>query len=262
MISKADNADMFFYADVLKLFKRVEMEDDAIALQNNIAKLYDWTKYSLLNFHPNKCVPMRIKQRSKALPFECFYNKDETWLKMVHSEKDLAVIFDNKLHFEEHIAQIVTKSTSLTGMIRRSFIHMDKFMFKTLITSIVRPHLEYGAPVWNPHHKRLINKLENVQRRATKLIPGFANISYKDRLKSLQLPTLAYRRYRGDMIELYKMTHNLYDTNATNGFLRFRTSRARGHNFNLAKETCKNDIKRYSFRHHTTANGTIYLGKL
>ena len=90
---------------------------------------------------------MRIKQRSKALPFECFYNIDETRLKVVHSEKDLGIIFDDNLHFEEHIAAIVTKSTSLTGMIRRSFIHMDKFMFKTLFTSIVRPHLEYGVPV-------------------------------------------------------------------------------------------------------------------
>ena len=70
MLSKAENADIFPYADDLKLFKRVEMEYYAIALQNKLDKLYDWTKYSLLNFHPNKCVSMRIKQRSKALPFE------------------------------------------------------------------------------------------------------------------------------------------------------------------------------------------------
>ena len=181
---------------------------------------------------------MRIKQRSKALLFACFYNIDETRLKVVHSGKDLGIIFDDNLHFEEHIAAIVTNSRSYEQ-----------------IQNLVYIHRKTSPGIWSPclnsYHKRIINKLENVRRRATKLIPGFANISYKDRLKSLQLP-MAYRRYRGDMIELYKMTHHLYDTNATNGFLRFRTSRARGHNFNIAKETCKSDIKRYSFRHRTT----------
>jgi len=33
-----------------------------------------------------------------------------------------------------------------------------------------------------------------------------------DRLIYLNLPTLKYRRLRGDMIEVFKITHNIYDT--------------------------------------------------
>ena len=51
--------------------------------------------------------------------------------------------------------------------------------------------------------------LENVQRRATKKIPGFKNMSYEDRLQKLKLPTLAYRRKRGDMIETQDNIWNL-----------------------------------------------------
>ena len=40
---------------------------------------------------------------------------------------------------------------------------------------------------------------------ATKLIPELSNKSYSNRLKSLNLPTLKYRRHRGDMIELFKI---------------------------------------------------------
>ena len=138
------------------------------------------------------------------------------------------------------------------GMVRRSFMYLDKDMFKSLFTAIIRPHLEYGAPVWNPHFKKQINLIESVQRRATKLIPGLFNLSYKERLKSVKLPTLEYRRYRGDMIELYKMTHHLYDKDATQGFLRYKPAHSRGHKFNLHKEYCKKDIRRYSFRHRTT----------
>ena len=37
-------------------------------------------------------------------------------------------------------------------------------------------------------------------------------MSYEDRLQKLKLPTLAYRRKRGDMIETYKITSETYDT--------------------------------------------------
>ena len=33
-----------------------------------------------------------------------------------------------------------------------------------------------------------------------------------ERLKVLGNPTLKYRRYRGDMIEMYKILHGIYDT--------------------------------------------------
>ena len=94
-------------------------------------------------------------------------------------------------------------------MLRRSFVHLDKDMFKKLFTSMVRPHLEYGAPIWNPHTKKNIDAIENVQRRASKRIPWLSHLTYKQRLEAIKLPTLQYRRYRGDMIETYKMSHGL-----------------------------------------------------
>ena len=55
-----------------------------------------------------------------------------------------------------------------------------------------------------------IDKLEKVQKRATKCIPGLFNKSHSDGLKFLNLPTLTYRRYRGDMIELFKILKVIY----------------------------------------------------
>ena len=51
-----------------------------------------------------------------------FYNMDETRLKIVKSEKDLGILFNDDLSFDEHIAAKVKKATSLVGMIRRSHI--------------------------------------------------------------------------------------------------------------------------------------------
>ena len=99
----------------------------------------------------------------------------------------------------------------MLGILKRNFKHTDKDTFVNLYKTIVRSHLDYAISVWAPHSKKLIDDLERVQRRATKLVRHCKDLCYQDRLKYLQLPTLAYRRARGDMIEVYKILTNKYD---------------------------------------------------
>ena len=165
---------MYLYADDLKVFNEICLDEDVDKLQYDIDKLYDWTQYSLLKFHPDKCVVMRlIPSKGRMLP-------------VVYIEKHLGIIFDNTLSFEEHINSKVNKANSLVRMLRRSFVYMEKDMFKTLFVSIVRPHIEYGKTVWNPKAKKLINSLENVQCRVSKMVPGLGDLSYKGRLRVLK----------------------------------------------------------------------------
>ena len=44
----------------------------------------------------------------------------------------------------------------------------------------------------------------------TKLVPELKNLEYGDRLRMLKLPSLYYRRARGDMIETYIYLHGIY----------------------------------------------------
>ena len=46
--------------------------------------------------------------------------------------------------------------------------------------------------------------------RALNLIPGFKGLTYEEQLRRTKLPTLAYRRLRGDLIEVFKH-FNSYD---------------------------------------------------
>ena len=73
-----------------------------------------------------------------------------------------------------------------------------------LYKSIVRPHLDYCVQAWRPHRKD-IDKLEKVQRRATKMVEGLEGYSYRDRLRILGLTTLETRFLRADLIEVFKI---------------------------------------------------------
>ena len=81
-------------------------------------------------------------------------------------------LIDNRLTFENHINEKVNKANSIMGVIRRTFEFLDIKTFRLLFTPLVRPHIEYANQVWNPYLKKHIDMLENVQRRATKSIPG------------------------------------------------------------------------------------------
>ena len=74
--------------------------------------------------------------------------------------------------------------------------------------------------------------LEKVQKRATKMVSNCSKLSYFDRLKYLGTPTLKYRRYRGDMIETYKILHGFYDCTVSPTLPRYdMTSRLKGKQF-------------------------------
>ena len=79
-----------------------------------------------------------------------------------------------------------------------------------LYMTLVRPHLEYANAIWGPFYKQDQQLVERVQRRATKMIPCLSNLSYENRIHSLNMPSLHHRRKRGDMITTYKIMTKRY----------------------------------------------------
>ena len=135
------------------------------------------------------------------------------------------------------------------GIIGRTYTYLDPQSFKLLFKSLMRPHLEYGALIWNPRLKRDITELEKVQRRAAFQVPQLKCLSYENRLRKLQLPTLRYRRLRGDMIETYTLLRDIYDPIFSKLLDPVEKSKTRGHRFKLPKKSAKNNIKGHVFSH-------------
>jgi hypothetical protein len=175
------------------------------------------------------------------------FDQDRQKLQVVSEQRDLGILMDSGLKFDEHVSRIVASAGKMLGIIKRNFKDMGTYTFICLYKAMVRSRLEYGQSVWSPYRVYQIEELEKVQRRATKILPGLRNLPYTMRLKRLKLPTLAYRRVRGDMIETYKIIHGLYDVEACPQLSLSHNITTRGHNFKLVKKHARLDVRQHFF---------------
>ena len=245
------NALLVLFADDAKLSREIAGPEDKDAEQEDIDSLEQWSHDNKCCFHPDKCHVLRIGEREMDLRdlFDSYHLGDIT-LKSVHQERDLGVIIDQDLSFEPHLISKINKANSVIGLIRRSFMHLDKDMFLTLYKSLIRPQLEYANQVWSPRLSKHVTMLENVQRRATKLVPELKELTYEERLRALKLPTLAYRRLRGDLIEVYKIMSGKCDSECCEDLINRREGeRSTGHPLKIFKERPRLDLRKYGFPH-------------
>ena len=107
--------------------------------------------------------------------------------------------------------------------------------------------LGFGNEVLSPRLKT-DKKLVEVQRRATRIISGFKDLTYEQRLEKMKLPNMCYRRLRGDLIEVFKCTHNIYNLSDSLLELQTRTN-TRGHSYKLKKQRCNTTLRQHFFIH-------------
>ena len=245
------NSLLVLFADDAKLSREIKEPEDKDIEQEDIDRLHEWSIENESCFHPDKCHVLRIGEREMDLRdlFDS-YKLGEKTLKAVHEERDLGVVVDQDLTFEKHMLEKINKANQKIGLIRRSFMHLDKEIFLMLYKSLIRPQLEYANQVWAPRLQKHKTMLENVQRRATKLVPGLEDLSYEERLRELKLPTLAYRRLRGDLIEVFKIMSGKCDSVVCEGLIVKREGeRSSGHPLKIFKERPKHDMRKNGFPH-------------
>ena len=73
------------------------------------------------------------------------------------------------------------------------------------------------------------------------------NLSYENRLKMLNLSTLTYKRFRGDMVETYKILNNIYDKDVVPLLALNNNVKTRGNSFKLSVNRAHLNFKKFYF---------------
>jgi len=203
------------FADDSKLIAIIRNSVDQKVLQTDLDKLVDWSVKWKLGFNEDKCKVMNIGNSAigKTVLSMKSSSGEIKELKETFVERDLGIMVNHKLNWKDQVDNAVQRAQNALVMLKRTFKHWNAKMFVKLYKAYVRPHLEYCAVAWSPFRKRDVFRLEQVQRRATKLVPKIRHMNYETRLANLELPTLEDRRRRGDLIQQFKFVKKVNTVN-------------------------------------------------
>ena len=217
------------FADDTKLYRRVPRGDDD--LQADIDALVRWSTKWLLPFNASKCTVMHIGHQNPSTN----YSLGGTLMEVTTEEKDLGIIVDTHMNFHKQTAVAISKASQMLAVIKCSFANINEFTLPLLFKTMVRPLLEYCNTVWGPFGKVDQQRLERVQRRATRMVLSIRHLPYPERLRLLRLPSLCYRRRRGDMVTVYQLLHGGMAVPQETFLVRNTSKMTRGHPWKLRK---------------------------
>ena len=180
-------------------------EASRLKQRSDLDKIIELSESWQMEFNVDKCTVIHMGRSN----MEHNYRMGENNIRKIDKERDLGVIIDHTGKVSEQVKVAVKKANAMLGMIKRNIKHRSKEVIVKLYKALVRPRLEYCVQVWSPYHRGDINMLERIQKRATKMIVGFQNYSYEERLRKTGLQCLEERRIRGDLIQVYKMIRGM-----------------------------------------------------
>ena len=166
------DTNFLLFADDLKLYQIVKSECDCSALQNSLSLVHDWCLKNNMELNAKKCCILSFGKSKNVIDF--VYSVGEEHLDRVRSVKDLGVIFDSHLRFDEHILHIKRRSLQKLGFIMRNTRSFSRpATLIKLFNAYVRPILEYLSTVWSPQYCNQCRAVEMVQNKFLRFLYYF-----------------------------------------------------------------------------------------
>ena len=216
----SEGTHIMLYADDTKIWRRIETWNDHLILQHDIDMLFEWSVINKMKFHPQKCKVLTVERNYgpasfwNVFPFQIFfYFLNGNILEYTNNEKDLGVIVNSCLNWDEHILTLILKASSTLGLLRRTLHFVkDVKQKRVFYLALVRSLFEHCSVIWRPTTMQMILKIEAIQKRAIKWIlceegHHYNDYEYLKRLKELDILPMDYKFAYTDLVEFYKIYH-------------------------------------------------------
>lgn len=201
------------FADDLKIYASVDRREPMLTqdeyekqVQSDIDILYHTSESWGLHMNSDKCAVLRFSRGLRDTP-RAHYTINGRCLPTPPSHGDLGVIVDDTLKFHEHIDSLTQKVAGLCHSFLKAFVCRSPKLMLFLLTTHIRPVLEYGSCLWHTGFVGDSRKLERIQRRWTKRVEGLRDLPYSDRLRELGLYSIQGRLTRLDLVQYWKIFH-------------------------------------------------------
>ena len=198
-----------------------------------------------LKINVKKCAVLRFSRQIDPNPPS--YMLGTHALPNASSAVDLGVTVDTSMKFHSHVQSVAQKASGLSYSLLKSTVCRSRDFMIFLLTTHIRPVLEYCSCLWVTDYVGDLRQLENVQRRWTKKIDGLSSLSYSERLKSLKLYSIQGRLLRADLIQYWKILHGKSCIPPGEIFQLSPATRTRGHQFKLFYPTVNTDVRKRFF---------------
>ncbi|CAM4536291.1 unnamed protein product [Lepidochelys kempii] len=154
------------FADDANLGGIANTEKDWDIIQEDLDDLVNWSNSNRMKFNREKRKVMHLGINNENFSYKVGTHQ----LEVMEEEKDLGVLVDYRMTMSRQCDMAVKKANVVLGCIRRDISSKDKEVLVPLYKALMRPHLEYCVQFWSPKFKKDDCKLEQVQRRATRMI--------------------------------------------------------------------------------------------
>ncbi|EYB81592.1 hypothetical protein Y032_0378g284 [Ancylostoma ceylanicum] len=223
------------YADDLKIYNPIVIPSDNMCLQKAIDAVATWASEWKLPLSKQKTKVLHIGRNNPKLKYNlCSESVSET------SEiVDLGYIIDENLSFDKYCKEITAKATRQIYCLFKALRTKNVAIMIKAYKTYVRPIMEYGTTIFNPHKKSLINMIEKVQNNFT---------------RKLMIRTPLYkRRRRNDLLMMYKILHSLCGLKSSDFYV-MRSLITRGGTIKPHITTAKTAIRQNFFTHRAVSD--------
>ena len=168
------------------------------------------------------------------------------------------MIISDDFKWNLYIDTVTSKAYQKLGMIRKTLQGApSKIKFESYLV-LCRPFLEYASKAWDPVLRKLVEKLERVQKQALRFVCGSRGVeSVMEARKSLGILTLKGRRKQAHAKLMLQILVNSRHSELQKGFNITLTSSSSNLNFNNTKSVIHGGQQAQTAHYDFLHNGFI-----